>query len=78
MLRHFLASSDKHLRLSILSRNPELFQSSHPELSSSQITFHQGDIQDPFSLLWDQAFTHILHAATVSTFGPQLTLPSDL
>jgi hypothetical protein len=61
----------------MLSRNPELFQSSHPELSSSQITFHRGDIQDPFSLLWDQAFTHILHTATDSTFGSQLTLPSD-
>ena len=57
---------------------PIFFQSSHPELSSFQITFHQGDIQDPFSLLWNQAFTHILHAATVSTFGLQLTLPSDL
>ncbi len=73
LLRYFLASSDKRHRLSILTRNPGLFQSNHPELSSSQITFHQGDIQDPSSLPWDQAFTHILHAATDSTFGPQLS-----
>jgi dTDP-glucose 4,6-dehydratase len=73
LLRHFIASSDKQHHLTILTRNPALFQSNHPELSSSQITFHQGDIQDLSSLPWDQAFTHILHAATDSTFGPQLT-----
>lgn len=73
LLRHFLASFDRRHRLSVLTRNPARFLASHPEIAAAQISFHKGDIQDPSSLPWDQAFTHVLHAATDSTTGPQLS-----
>lgn len=58
----------------VLSRNPERFQAAHPDLSALPgLSFHAGDIQDRDSLPWDQAFHHVLHAATDSTVGPQLT-----
>jgi dTDP-glucose 4,6-dehydratase len=58
----------------LLSRDPARFQDAHPELCTHPgISFHQGDIQDRDSLPWGQSFSHVLHAATDSTFGPRLT-----
>lgn len=58
----------------LLSRNPERFQAAYPEfVAPGTLSFHRGDIQDRSSLPWDQAFSHVLHAATDSTVGPRLT-----
>jgi len=58
----------------VLSRDPGRFLADYPELVALPgISFCRGDIQDSASLPRDQAFTHVLHAATDSTFGPQLT-----
>ena len=58
----------------VLSRNPERFQAAYPEFGApGTLFFHRGDIQDRSSLPWDQAFSHVLHAATDSTVGPRLT-----
>lgn len=75
LLRHFIASGiGAESSLWVLSREPHRFQAAHPDLASSeQISFVQGDIQVRESLPWNQSFTHILHAATDSTHGPQLT-----
>jgi len=75
LLRHlFKIGIDSDTRLCILSRQPDRFRADYPNLSCcNQLTFIQGDIQDRHSLPWDQSFTHILHAATDSTFGPNLS-----
>jgi dTDP-glucose 4,6-dehydratase len=58
----------------VLSRNPERFLAAYPEfVAPGTLSFHRGDIQDRSSLPWDQAFSHVLHAATDSTVGPRLT-----
>lgn len=58
----------------VLSRDPERFQLAYPELCGLPgLSFHPGDIQDRHSLPWDRAFSHVLHAATDSTVGPQAT-----
>ncbi|MFM7640017.1 MAG: NAD-dependent epimerase/dehydratase family protein [Cyanobium sp.] len=58
----------------LLSRDPARFQSTHPEFNELPgLCFHRGDIQDRDSLPWEHSFTHVMHAATDSTFGPQLT-----
>ena len=75
LLRHYLsqdfvASSE----IVVLSRNPDLFLASYPEFSGhASITFLQGDILQRDSLPWSHSYTHVLHAATESTFGPSLT-----
>lgn len=75
LLRYFLASGmASDTTLCVLSRYPDRFQSAHPDLTASdQISFIQGNIQARDSLPWNQSFTHVLHAATDSTVGPQLT-----
>jgi dTDP-glucose 4,6-dehydratase len=58
----------------VLSRNPDQFLSTYPEFATHRkISFSRADIQDRESLPWSQAYTHVLHAATDSTFGPRLT-----
>jgi len=60
--------------LVVLSRDPDRFLLANPEFKDiNQIAFHKGDIEDPKSLPRYHRFTHILHAATDSTFGPQLS-----
>ena len=74
LLRYFLASG-KFLesRVCVLSRNPQRFQSAHPDLTDCErISFLQADIENRESLPWDHQFTHVLHAATDSTTGPLL------
>lgn len=64
--------SGHHLYL--LSRKPEKFSKDYPELVASDcITLLHGDIEEPATLPWDFQFTHILHGATDSTVGPQLS-----
>jgi len=61
-------------RIYILSRSPEAFLAVNPEFRElPSITFIKGDIQQRDSLPWGHSFTHVLHAATDSTFGPSLT-----
>jgi UDP-glucuronate decarboxylase len=75
LLRHILSSENcESSETVILSRRPERFLRAFPEFSGhSRLTFLQGDIQQPASLPWSQPFTHVLHAATDSTYGARLT-----
>lgn len=80
LLRHQLTIAAEsiaeatELSIIVLSRDPDRFQAAYPEFSALPgISFHQGDIQDRDSLPWGQSFSHVLHAATDSTFGPRLT-----
>jgi UDP-glucuronate decarboxylase len=60
--------------ITIISRNPEKFRSTHPELYlNPSVTFVKGDIQVRDSLPWDQSFTHVIHAAADTTMGSKLT-----
>jgi UDP-glucuronate decarboxylase len=74
-LLRYIISSGIHsgCSISVLSRQPDRFRSTYPDLAScANITFVQGDMQVPGSLPWGQSYTHVLHAATDSTFGPCL------
>ena len=75
LLRHILAYGiEADTSICVLSRQPDRFRAAYPDLTiCDQIHFVQGDIQDRASLPWDQTFTHVLHAATDSTLGPQLS-----
>ena len=60
--------------VTLLSRNPEIFKAQYPELVAHRwLHIVQGDVCNPDSLPRSQSFTHVLHAATDSTNGPQLT-----
>lgn len=74
ILRYYLAKGLTHdFVVFVLSRNPAQFLSVYPEFSGhQQIIFLQGDIRQRDTLPWAQAFTHVLHAATDSTIGPNL------
>ena len=62
------------LSIVVISRDPTRFQAAHPEFRSLPgLSFHKGDIQDRNSLPWGQSFSHVLHAATESTLGPQFS-----
>ena len=66
-------SGDRIPKICVLSRNPKKFLDKYPEFyGQGWLDFHQGDILVPDSLPLKDTFTHILHAATDSTFGPQL------
>lgn len=72
-LQYFLSTTNTGDHLFILSRDPGKFLHLYPEYySHRQLSFIKGDIQDPASLPFKHSFTHVLHAATDSTFGPQL------
>ena len=77
LLRNWISqaqSGEKIARVCVLSRNPQNFLNNYPEFSEqSWLHFHQGDILNPVSLPYDEVFSHVLHAATDSTIGPQLT-----
>ncbi len=76
LLRHWgsdQATNEKPNHLVLLSRSPENFKSSNPDLSSlAGIHFHSGDISNPESLPINARFDGIIHAATDSTSGPSL------
>jgi len=59
-------------RVTVLSRNPERFQVLYPDLARS-VDWVCGDVLEPKSLPYLNRFSHVLHAATDSTAGPQLT-----
>lgn len=61
-----------HVRLTLLSRYPERFQTNYVQLLNGlDVELVAGDILQPQSLPAGN-YTHILHAATDSTFGPSL------
>lgn len=60
-------------RVTLLSRNPSAFKAKYAHLLTGlNVDLHQGDIMNPSSLPNDPSITHVLHAATDSTLGPQL------
>lgn len=60
--------------VTILTRSSEAFLSKYPEFRGIPwLNFHDGDILSPNSLPINQTFTHVLHAATSSTNGPNLS-----
>jgi len=60
--------------VTLLSRNPNRFEAQYPDLVAHRwLHLVQGDVCDPDSLPRGRAFTHVLHAATDSTNGPQLS-----
>ena len=76
LLRHWAARELEMpglTRVCVLSRNPDKFLATYPEFSEKPwLRFHQGDVLQPYSLPQAVDFTHLLHAATDSTLGPQL------
>jgi dTDP-glucose 4,6-dehydratase len=61
-------------RVTLLSRNPNRFETKYPALVAHQwLSLVQGDVCNPDSLPTGEKFTHILHAATDSTLGPELS-----
>lgn len=77
LLRFFLGQEGLGQRapeILVLSRNPRAFLEKYPEFSGHEwLSFHAGDVLDPHSLPSHERFTHILHAATESTLGPNLS-----
>jgi UDP-glucuronate decarboxylase len=60
--------------LTVLSRNPESFLGRNSQyLNQPGLRFHKGDILRMDSLPQSDSFSHVIHAATDSTFGPSLT-----
>jgi dTDP-glucose 4,6-dehydratase len=58
----------------ILTRNPQKFLVEYPEFNNiSWLSFHSGDIYYPQTFPKNDRYTHILHAATDSTVGLQLS-----
>ena len=76
LLRNWLnqnQNGQKIARVCVLSRDPQIFLKKYPEFSGhSWLHFNQGDILSSSSLPKDE-YTHLLHAAADSTFGPKLT-----
>ena len=77
LLRNWISQEQSGEKIScvcVLSRNPQSFLNKYPEFADhSWLHFHQGDILNPVSLPDVELFSHVLHAATDSTFGPKLT-----
>ena len=60
--------------ITIVSRHPEQFMARHGDLCDrARVTLMRGDVLDRKSLLGGDGYSHILHAATESTFGPRLS-----
>lgn len=77
LLRYLLNKSGKGLpmpEITLLSRAPEVFRRTFPEFASLPwIQMVQGDVQDIGGMKGLGSFTHVLHAATDSTRGTQMT-----
>ena len=59
--------------VTVLSRQPDCFLEKYPEfMGLDWLKFHQGDVLKPESLPMG-SFTHVIHAAADSTFGPSLS-----
>lgn len=62
-----------NIKVCLMSRNPETFIKAHPEFKGlSWLELHKGDILEPSTFPEGVEYTHILHAATDSTLGPEL------
>ena len=72
LLRRLQDLGEDAPRVTVLSRQPERFATMHPDLANL-VEWVSGDILDPTSLPFSFKFTHILHAATDSTLGSQLS-----
>ncbi|WP_019939047.1 NAD(P)-dependent oxidoreductase [Bordetella sp. FB-8] len=77
LLRHWIEEARRGNRppaVTVLSRDPSAFLGRHPEFSKQEwLHFHEGDILQPSTLPAYLGYTHILHGAADSTFGPRLT-----
>jgi dTDP-glucose 4,6-dehydratase len=77
LLRHWFSDQcidEKPNKLTLLSRSPENFKISYPDFSSlAGLNFHSGDISNPKSLPFNSRFDGIIHAATDSTNGADLS-----
>ncbi len=74
LLQGLVNSPVKDAAIYVLSRNPERFLNQHPSHANrTNLVFLKGDIQEPATLPWHETFSHVLHAATDSTLGPQLS-----
>jgi len=74
LLKALADSPLKDAVIYVLSRNPERFLKQHPSHANrTNLVFLKGDIQEPATLPWHESFSHVLHAATDSTLGPQLS-----
>jgi UDP-glucuronate decarboxylase len=76
LLRNWLDKIDSGATVplvTVLTRSPDAFLKSYPEFSDQPwLHFHSGDVCKPQTLPTGTSFTHVLHAAAESTFGPQL------
>lgn len=60
-------------KITLLSRSPGQFANEYADLLNRiNVTLHKGDIMLPTTLPNDNSITHVIHAATDSTVGPQL------
>ena len=71
ILRYLYQLDDIGTKITVLSRDPGVFESSHPELFK-KVGWLEGDIVDLNSLPRDRTFSSILHAAAESTRGLEL------
>jgi len=61
-------------RITVLSRKPESFLSRNPQFhNKAGLRFWKGDVLRIDSLPQSESFSHVIHAAADSTFGPSLT-----
>jgi UDP-glucuronate decarboxylase len=76
LLRHWSAQATQGMApadVTLLSRAPGKFLERFPEFrQQAWLRFHAGDILLADTLPAAETFTHILHAAADSTFGPRL------
>lgn len=77
LLRHWADLEQKGqaiAHVTLLSRNPNRFALQYPDLvAHNWLNLVPGDVCNSKSLPRGMSFTHVLHAATDSTSGPQLT-----
>ncbi|MDA9963682.1 NAD(P)-dependent oxidoreductase [Schleiferiaceae bacterium] len=75
LLRHLqLNNLYEEYEIYIFSRNPDKFvKNCHKSIDLTQVKFIQGDVLNPDSLPHNK-FDYVIHAATDSTFGPELGL----
>lgn len=71
LLRHLKAVEGYRPRLTVISRDPERFCRRYPDLVGFA-DWIRGDVLDFKSLPNGQQFSHVIHAATDSTFGPKI------
>jgi UDP-glucuronate decarboxylase len=76
LLRYWLSLGEKRnvKSLTVFSRSPEKFLSLYPEFRGIEwVDFFEGDVTDINSFPKNRKYTHVIHAATDSTIGPQLS-----